>query len=98
MKKLMSIEDLDNLCPILTEEIQLFVESNEALKGKEEAIIYALAQCVKTNVEKLDLDLADKGFVISILLKGLIEGNEDCLAVHNERARAILDGKDSTKH
>lgn len=98
MKHLQKQEELETLCPGLVEEIQMFVESNPNHEGNEEASIYALAQVIQNKLDNIELDPADKGFVITILINGLIHFNQEALALHKQRVLERLEGMSSTKH
>lgn len=91
-------EELDTICPPLTDEINRFVEGYPDLEGKEEAVVYALAQSMHENIGKINATEIEKGAIISTLIRGLIEFNAETLAIYREQMLLMHEGRSSTRH
>jgi hypothetical protein len=89
---------LDLICPLLVEEIELFINTHPNIKGNEEAFVYALGQVAQMKIDKMKMEDGDKGLVVATLIRGLVAANKIPLAIHNERVRAIQDRNDGTVH
>lgn len=96
--KLIEQEELDDICPFMVEELELVIAESDTFKDADEATIYALCQTLHNKLKSLDVSLEDKGAVVATLIQGLVEFNEEALALHREFIGTLLEQKASTIH
>jgi hypothetical protein len=98
MDDLISQDDLDNLCPIATEDLDLYIQAHPVLGKNPEVTTYVLGQILHERLGSLPMKLEDKGAVIATIIRGLVEFNGDALAAHRALKSALFEQKDSTVH
>jgi hypothetical protein len=98
LDKLMTQDDLEAVCPVMTKEIDNFITSHPLFNDSSEAVLYALTQLLHNRLQVLDMEPEEKGAIVAALIDGLIEFNKEPLALHNELIRAIREQKAGTVH
>lgn len=98
-KRLVSQEEMEELCPYIVGEFIEFMQNHEDFKViEEEIIIYALAEIVSNKIRTIDLEDKDKGAVVSTIVSGLCEFHGEALALHREHLKTLIEQKSSTIH
>lgn len=98
-KKLVSQEEMEELCPYVVGELMEFMKEHEDFKVIEpEIIIYALAEIISNQIGLIDLEDKDKGAVVSTIVTGLCDIHEQPLAFHHEFLKTLIEQKSSTVH
>lgn len=98
IKKLVTQDELEIECPIYSDDLIEFLSNHKGLKDNPEMTVYVLAQILHEKLTEINMELSDKGAVVATIVGGLVEFNEDALAVHNEMKRLVLEQKASTLH
>ena len=96
LEELIGQDELDEVAPLIVEALELFI--SEEIKQPNELVAYALAELLNKKINELDLEPEMKGGVISAIISGLVDMNEETLAIHNEWFKTLLDKKASTVH